>query len=148
MQGKEGIYKFEVTQPHKAPEGATNVSTKVSFELDLHGLVRCNGVVHNHKIEVEEPVTEPAAAKPAEDVEMKDAPAEGAPAAAGENGDASNMDADDSAAEAPKTVKKVKKVRQPAADCLSGRHDSAAAWNSGKTSCEKVTRAGEQGRQV
>ena len=132
MQGKEGISKYTVTQPHKAPEGATNLSTKVSFELDLHGLVRCNGVVQNHKIEVEEPApveAKPAEAKPAEaaaapaDAEMKDAAAGAdgaeAPAAAeAENGDASNMEAQDTAPEPPKMIKKTKKVRQSVASCL------------------------------
>ena len=134
LQGKNGISKYVVTQPHKAPEGATNLSTKVSFELDVHGLVRCNGVVQNHKIEVEEPApveVKPVEAKPAEpaaapaDSEMKDAaagvdgteaPAEAAaPEAPGgeENGDASNMDAQDTVPEPPKMIKKVKKVCKP-----------------------------------
>jgi hypothetical protein len=86
LQSSKEIADFYVTVPHKVPEGATNASCKVSFELDLHGLVRCTQATHCHKIEVEEPA---AAVK-------TDTTAEGGAAAnaEGENGDASNMDTD------------------------------------------------------
>jgi hypothetical protein len=125
VQGIKDIAKIYVKQPHKAEAGATNLSTKLAFELDLHGLVRCTSVVQNHKIEVEEaPKAAPKAdadpkAVPKADTEMADASASvpgEMEAAAAENGDASNMDAevvapvDGDVANAPKPVKKVKKV--------------------------------------
>jgi hypothetical protein len=141
VQSVREIAKFSVTQPHKAPPEATNLSTKLAFELDLHGLVRCTSVVQNHKleVEVEEPAPAPAAKSqakgaaeaPKADAEMADGDSAAAAAAAegsgageekagGENGDAANaMEAEDAAAEPaqeleppkPKLVTKNKKVR-------------------------------------
>ena len=118
LQASRNIADFKVTVPHKVPEGATSVSCKVSFELDLHGLVRCTQATHCHKIEVTEDPPAPAAAPKADAAAPADASAagEGAAKAEGENGDASNMDTDapvgppkpEDAKPAP--VKKLKKV--------------------------------------
>lgn len=93
------IAKINVTQAHKAPQDATSLSTKLQFELDLHGLVRCTSVVQNHKIEVEEPAAAPPAASaakeeapkaadapPGGDSEMADATAAGGEGATDGNG--------------------------------------------------------------
>ena len=140
LQSVREIAKFTVTQPHKAPPEATNLSTKVAFELNLHGLVQCASVVHNHKIEVEEPApapaaapvpkADPAAAPKTVDAEMADAnapPAEAPATAEGgadgaadapmdtsagaENGDASNVEAPPAVAE-PEPPKMVKKTKK------------------------------------
>lgn len=118
LQASRDIADFKVTVPHKVPEGATSVSCKVSFELDLHGLVRCTQATHCHKIEVTEDPPAPAAAPKADAAAPVDTSAtgEGAAKAEGENGDASNMDTDapvgppkpEDAKPAP--VKKLKKV--------------------------------------
>ena len=112
-QGVRQLSKFAVTEAHKVPEGATSVSTKLQFELDLHGLVRCTAATHHHKVDVLEPPAE-AAAAPA-DAEMAEAAAgEAAPPADGENGDAANMETDAAPAkeaEKPAPARKVKKAR-------------------------------------
>jgi hypothetical protein len=108
MQGPRHIADFKVTAAHKAPEGASSLSCKVSFELDLHGLVRCTNAVHCHKIDVEEAAPAPAAAPKEGDA----AAASDGPKGEAENGDVSNMETDTAAAgdDKPGTVKKQKKV--------------------------------------
>lgn len=98
LQGSREIADFNVTVPHKHPENATNVSCKVSFELDLHGLVRCTQATHCHKIEVVEEAPAAATAPKADAAALAEGAVktEGEPAVKidGENGDASNMDTD------------------------------------------------------
>lgn len=117
LQASREIAEFNVTVPHKVPEGATSVSCKVAFELDLHGLVRCTQATHCHKIEVTEEPPAPAAAPKADAaVPMEGATEEEGGKIEGENGDASNMDTDAPVgppkpeAAKPAPVKKQKKV--------------------------------------
>lgn len=113
LQGARGIANFAVADSCKAPEGATSVLTKLSFELDLNGLVRCTSATHHHRVDVVETQAPTADAAPAGDTAMS----EGAEAdnsatgeaplsesGKGENGDASNMETD-----APGQVSKPKK---------------------------------------
>lgn len=105
MQASREIATFNITEPHKAPDGATSLSCKVSFELDLHGLVRCVQALHCHKVEVED-------AAPAETSVPTSTPAESGIAQGEEVAPATAdaMETDQSAAAAPAVVKKTKKV--------------------------------------
>lgn len=120
VQASREIAEFNVTVPHKVPEGATSASCKVSFELDLHGLVRCTQATHCHKVEVDEPsapFTAPKADGAAPAAEGA-AAADGAKAE-GENGDASNMDADPAVGTpAPEAAKPAASKKQKKVCCI------------------------------
>lgn len=100
MQSSKEIASFTITEPHKTPEGATSLSCKVSFELDLHGLVHCIHALHCHKVEVEDPASTDAATAAA--------PADTAVAEAVDNATAA-MDTD-APPETKPVLKKTKKV--------------------------------------
>lgn len=107
VQGSKDIASFNITEPHKAPDAASSLSCKVSFELDLHGLVRCVQAVHCHKVEVEEPAPAEAAADGAPAAPPSDS-ATGSAADASETGTA--METDGPAVDTSSKVKKTKKV--------------------------------------
>lgn len=121
-----GVAKFAVTDSFQVPDGASSVSTKLAFELDLNGLVRCTAATHHCKVETVEAPAPPAAeaakagdkpdAASVGDTVMTEeaedggsAPGEVATSEKGENGDASNMETD-APPKAQKQTKKVKKV--------------------------------------
>jgi hypothetical protein len=105
-----------VTSSHKAPADAVNLSCKLAFELDLHGLVRCTSATHNHKVEIEEPapVETPAKASlgSASKEDAKAASKSADAQSSRENDDASNMETEDASAPGakPAMIKKTKKV--------------------------------------
>jgi hypothetical protein len=83
VQTDRKIAEIAIKSGSNAPAEATSQSCHVSFELDLHGLLRCTGAVHNHKIKEEVVVPAPAPAA---------APAAPAAAEAGAENVSSNAD--------------------------------------------------------